>query len=121
MKITVINDDTAFLQLMGDLLRGEGYDVVVWKEGDTAYEMVKRDQPDLIVLDIRLGKPEEGWQLLELFKLDLTTRHIPIIVCSADTVLLRAKEGRLQELGCETLEKPFDIDELLRKINGILS
>ncbi len=47
--IALINDDTAFLELMHDLLTGfEGYQVAACKEASHAYELVKRHQPDLV-------------------------------------------------------------------------
>jgi CheY-like chemotaxis protein len=83
-RIAVINDDTAFLDLMEELLeKDEGYDVSVCKEADSAYRFVKEQHPDLVILDIRVGHEENGWQILELLTLDPDTRPIPVIVCSA--------------------------------------
>ena len=83
-RIVLINDDTTFLDLMRDLLQEvEGYEVQIYKEGDQAYEFVKAQQPDLAILDIRMGGEESGWTLLELLTLNPDTRPIPLIVCSA--------------------------------------
>jgi CheY-like chemotaxis protein len=111
--VAVVNNDTAFLELMKELLDDEGYETLIHKEGSTAYQRVKKEQPALLILDIRLGAPEEGWNVLELLKLDPKTAGMPVIVCSADAVQLREKAPRLRELGCVTLEKPFDLAELL--------
>jgi CheY-like chemotaxis protein len=111
--IAVVNNDTAFLELMQELLNDEGYETLIHKEGSTAYQKLKKEQPALLILDIRLGAPEEGWNVLELLKLDPQTASMPVIVCSADAVQLREKAPRLHELGCATLEKPFDLAELL--------
>jgi two-component system phosphate regulon response regulator PhoB len=114
--IAVVNDDSAFLELMAELLEGEGYDVYTNRAATSAYPELKARRPDLLILDIRMETPEAGWQLLEVLALDPATRSIPAIVCSADAPFLRAKEPRLRELGYDTLEKPFDLDELLAKI-----
>lgn len=114
--IAVVNNDTVFLQLMQELLAQEGYRTVICKEGDKAYQLVKDQQPALVLLDIRLEQPETGWTVLELLRLDPATRQIPVIVCSADSPFLRAKEEMLRQLGCDTLEKPFDLDTLLKKV-----
>jgi CheY-like chemotaxis protein len=71
-------------------------------------------------LDIRLGTPETGWTILELVRLDPATAQIPVIVCSADTIFLRAKEEALHALHCDILEKPCDLDALLRTIALVL-
>lgn len=113
MRIDVVNDDTDFLELMRELLDLEGYETRTHKVAMHAYPKLKADRPDLIILDIRMETPEAGWQLLELLRLDPETAAIPVIVCSADALFLRAKEVHLHERGCRTLEKPFTLDELL--------
>jgi CheY-like chemotaxis protein len=114
--IAVVNNDTNFLQMMCDLLSDAGYRAYAHKDAADAYERLKKDRPDLVVLDIRLSAAELGWSILELLKLDPETRHLPVIVCSADIVQLREKAPRLRELNCATLEKPFDLEELLQLI-----
>src|SRR4051812_23141961 len=99
--IAVVNDDTIFLELMHDLLTAEGYRTAIWKEGDKAYEMIKEHRPLLVVLDIRMEHPDTGWMVLELLRLDPATAHIPVIICSADTARIRAKEAYLREKGCD--------------------
>jgi CheY-like chemotaxis protein len=73
-------------------------------------------QPDLIILDIRLEHAETGWTVLECLRLDPKTTTIPVIVCSADSAFLREKALSLQQLRCDILEKPFDLDMLLEKV-----
>ena len=118
--IAVVNDDTVFLKLMHDLLTDEGFRVVLHIEGSGAYQRIKQEIPDLVILDIRIEQPEPGWVTLDLLRLDPATTAIPVLVCSADTRQLRAKAIRLRELRCDTIEKPFDLDDLLAKIREIL-
>src|SRR5829696_4519648 len=83
-RIAVINDDTAYLELMHELLEEiEGYAVTICKEADQAYQFVKETRPDLVILDIRVGHEENGWAILECLTLDPVTRPIPVIICSA--------------------------------------
>jgi CheY-like chemotaxis protein len=118
-RIALINDDLPFLALMQDLLGSiEGYEVLVCKEGAQAYEFVKQHRPDLVLLDIRMGGEQIGWAILELLTLDPTTRPIPLIVCSAAIHDLRAHEPLLQRYGVAILPKPFDLDDLLAKIQA---
>ncbi len=84
--IAVVNDDTVFLHLMEELLRGEaGCDVSTCFVGSEGYIFVKELQPNLVILDLIFGPAEEGWRTLDLLTLDPATRHIPVIVCSAAT------------------------------------
>jgi CheY-like chemotaxis protein len=111
--IAVVDDDTAFLEVMSDLLIEEGYQVRTYTNGSEAYQQLKNAPPTLIILDIRYAAPESGWETLELLRLDPTTAPIPIIVCSADVMLFRAQSDRLAAMCVILLEKPFLIDELL--------
>jgi CheY-like chemotaxis protein len=60
-----------------------------------AYEFVKEQRPDLVLLDIRMETPEAGWIVLELLTLDPQTRDIPMIICSAAIGDLQEHEGLL--------------------------
>ena len=120
--ITIVNDDTTFLQLMHDLLEAEeGYQVTYCKEAEHAYEFVKATPPDLVILDIRVGGEESGWTILELLTLDPATRPIPVIVCSAAIHSLQEHEALLQQYDCAVLPKPFDLDALLTKVQTALA
>jgi len=120
-RIAVINDDTAFLSLMEELLeQDEGYDVVVCREAGNAYQFVKDQHPDLVILDIRVGHEENGWQILELLTLDPSTRPIPVIVCSAALHSLAEHQPLLEQYGCDMLAKPFDLDALVAKVQAAL-
>src|ERR1051326_4658213 len=107
-RIVLINNDTTFLDLMHDLLQEvEGYEVLICKEGDRAYEFARAQQPDLIILDIRMGGEETGWTLLELLPLDPGTRPIAMVVCSAAIRDLQDHQPLLEQLGIGVLPKPF--------------
>lgn|SRR5690606_29149632 len=119
-RIMVINDDTEFLGLMQALLAEEGYQVVTLRESRGAARIVRRERPDLVILDIRMEHPEAGSQLLEILRLDPATTALPVIVCSADAVFLRQKDALLREKGCIPLEKPFDLDDLLSAVTSVV-
>src|SRR5690242_7919533 len=116
-RIVVINDDTAFLELMQELLREEGgYAVAILREWDGAYQYVKVEQPDLVLLDIRMSGEEAGWTILELLTLDPATRGVPVIVCSAAVRSLHDHAELLARYGVHVLEKPFDLEVLLETV-----
>jgi CheY-like chemotaxis protein len=121
-RIALINDDTTYLQLMEDLLQAEeGYEVLVCKVSSGAYEFVKEQRPDLVLLDIRMETPEAGWMVLELLTLDPQTRDIPMIACSAAIRDLQDHEGLLKKYDIDVLPKPFDLDTLLEKVEAALT
>jgi CheY-like chemotaxis protein len=119
--IFVANDDKDFLELMKELLEGEGYSATVLHVGKNAYEEIKKALPDLLILDIILEQPDAGWKLLDKLTLDPETTNMPVIVCSADVVNIRAKADNLRELGCLVVEKPFDIETMLSTVREALA
>ena len=118
--IAVVDDDVAYLTLMDDLLTGEGYQTVLLTEGDLAYHAIRKEMPHLVIMDIRLEHPEAGWTVLEALRRDPAIRDTPVIVCSADAQFLQAKAHHLRETGCDILEKPFNLDDLLAKVQAAI-
>jgi len=120
-RVVVINDDTAFLELMHELLQEEeGFEVLICREWDNAHGFVKDHHPDLVILDIRMGGEERGWTILNLLTLDPKTRSIPVIVCSAAIQSLHAQQPWLDKFGICALPKPFDLDMLLEMVERAL-
>jgi len=121
-RLAVIDDDTVFLELMHDLLEDEeGYEVFICREWDNAYQLVKDERPDLVILDIRIGGEERGWTILNLLTLDPATRPIPVIVCSAAIHALHEHQAWLDRFGICALPKPFDLDSLLETVSRMLA
>ena len=119
-RIAVLNDDRPILDLLDALLTEHGYDVKTRKEWDNAVGFIHEYAPDLVILDIMMGHQDTGWQVLELLTLDPRTRETPVIVSSAAIDQLHAQQENLDRLGVFAIEKPFDIDDLLRTIADAL-
>ncbi len=120
-RIALIDDDTTYLDLMHELLEVDGdYEVLVHKVWDGAYQWVKAERPDLVLLDIVMQREERGWAILELLTLDPLTRPIPVVVCSAAIRSLHAHQELLDRYGIRALPKPFDLDTLLEAIHAML-
>jgi CheY-like chemotaxis protein len=114
--IMVLNDDAIFLDVMNDLLTDEGFRVTLVRESRKAYELVRADRPDLVMLDIRMGNELTGFELISLLTIDPVTHAIPLIVASADSQALREHEAQLANQNIGVLHKPFDLEDLLRVI-----
>jgi CheY-like chemotaxis protein len=115
-QVVVVEDDYETRMLVGELLVLEGYQVIPCARGELAYETIRRESPDLAIVDLMLGGPEEGWLILTLLRSDPATAHLPIILCSANVGFLRRRGPLLRRRGCVALEKPFDREGLLGAI-----
>ena len=112
-RILVINDNQEILELFDDLLRGEGYEPILYSQAFSDLDEVEKVKPDLIILDYIFGGEKAGWQMLQKLKMRRSTANIPIVVCTAAVQAVREIEGYLEMKGVRLVAKPFDIDDLL--------
>ena len=119
-NIFVADDNQDFLKLMRELLHDEGYEVTVLHASEHAYTEIKHAAPDLVILDMTLEHPDDGWAILQLLKLDPKTVRITVIICSAEVKLLTERQEQIEALNCFAVEKPFDLVTLLGAIQVAL-
>jgi DNA-binding response OmpR family regulator len=120
-RILVINDTQELLEMFRMLLETEGYDVVLSGMPILKVSEVEQIQPALIILDLIFGDQKTGWQMLQMLKMQRTTMHIPVIICTAALREVQEQEGYLVAQGVRVIYKPFDIDDLLTMINRALT
>jgi CheY-like chemotaxis protein len=122
-RIVVIDDDATFVELMEELLAlGEGYDVLSSTHWPNSVEFIRAARPDLIILDLMMGRAQHGRAVLELLRDDPLTAAVPVILCSAAAPTLLDQARRLRAKGAvETLAKPFELDDLLDTIERLLA
>ena len=111
----VVDDTPDFLALVAMLLENEDYKVFMRSTGGGTFEQIKRRQPDLVILDLMLPDVD-GWDILVQLKADQATRQIPVIICSAAIDRVRSQRTKLAAMNVGILEKPFELDELLGKV-----
>ncbi len=115
MRILVVDDEPDISKLIQLYLEKEGYYVLKAFDGLKALEMAKKEHPDLITLDIMMGKVD-GFEVLKKLKEDTHTASIPVIVLS---VILDEKRG--YRLGAaDYLPKSVDKKKLIESINKII-
>jgi DNA-binding response OmpR family regulator len=115
-RIAVIEDDLDLQQLMYALLADEGYEVFGWRWAEGAHALIRRANPDAVVLDLRLEDEWSGLRLAEELRLDPATTGVPLLAMSGDPRFLREHHDDLVRLGCDIEAMPFDIGALLAKI-----
>jgi DNA-binding response OmpR family regulator len=118
-KILIVDDEVDLVETIRFPLEGEGFKVLASYDGEDALNQARKENPDLILLDIMLPKLN-GYKVCRLLKFDERYRHIPIVMLTAKT---QEKDRTLgKETGAdEYLTKPFDLEELLAKVKSYLS
>jgi CheY-like chemotaxis protein len=118
-RVAIIDDEQDFLMLMQTILSEQSYEVGVCSDGTTAFDFIQEWKPSLVFLDIRMSGVS-GFDILRRLKTDPSTSNIKVIVTSAATDDMAAAADDLRRWECETLAKPFDIEEVLRKTRSCL-
>lgn len=121
-RIAIVNDDPAFLDLIQDLVAdSRKYETCIIQHGMGAITHLTELSPDVIILDVRLEYARLGYHLLEAIRRNSQLHTTPVIICTADRGFLEDYEQLLRELDCDWLEKPFEIDDLLTKLDHTIS
>jgi PleD family two-component response regulator len=82
-KVLIVNGTTDVLELLENVLEAGHYDVVFVESSAHAYSQIKRVQPNLVILFVRIDDPEV-FQVLSMVKLDEATRDIPVLTYTAE-------------------------------------
>jgi len=118
-KILVVDDEEDLVEIIRFPLELEGLDVLVSYNGEDALNQARKENPDLILLDLMLPKLD-GYKVCRLLKFDERYKHIPILILTAKT---QEKDKLLgKETGAdEYITKPFDIEYLINRVKFYLS
>jgi CheY-like chemotaxis protein len=123
-RVTVVNDNPEFLDLVHDILEGDRYDTTLI-DGDRpeVLDLIRSSQPDLLMIDVRLGvEGDHGWEIAQEVRSEPQFNELPVLLCSADILALKGLESGLAETrSVATLEKPFTIEELVSTIDQLLA
>ncbi len=117
-KILVVDDISLNVELLRTYLKSSGYAVYEAYDGEEALDMVVKNEPDLILLDIMMPKIN-GFEVCKRLKSDLKTQFIPIVMVTA----LQSIEDKVQgiEAGADDfITKPFNKTELLARVKSLL-
>ena len=117
-SLLVVEDENDIADLLGKVFSKEGFQVGVARDGLTALEMLRREPPDLVVLDWML--PElSGIDVLKEMRARPESRMIPVIMLTARREEIDRVLGL--ELGADDyVTKPFSARELVLRIRGLL-
>ena len=117
-NVLVIEDNHAILDVITLILQSESYKVTGLHKSADMMLHIEQFKPDLIILDIMLPDAD-GRDLLKTLRSSAHTADIPVLMISARYTEQNVQHGEFKPNGF--LAKPFDIDDLLDRIEGILA
>jgi CheY-like chemotaxis protein len=113
--ILVVEDNPLNRELLRDWLEVEGYEVWYAEDLQTSYEVFAKRIPDVILLDINLGK-DDGLDLIAWLRQKPEMGEIPVIAVTAHALV--AEKQRILQAGCRAcLSKPVDFKVLRAELN----
>ena len=112
-KILIVDDERAILKVLSIKLKISGYEVTTALSGEEALELVNSAKPDIMLLDV-IMPGVDGFEVLQKLR---PSHQLPVIVLSARP----ENAAKALSLGADDfLNKPFDVNELLKKIEEVL-
>jgi CheY-like chemotaxis protein len=113
--ILYIEDNSSNLTLIEQILAEQpDIQLISAMQGRLGLDLARQHTPDLILLDLHLPDMP-GWEVLAELQRNQTTRHLPVVVISAD-----ATSGQIKKLldagACSYLTKPLDVEEFVKTV-----
>ena len=117
--VLIVDDDIDLLNMLKLRIESNGYEFIGAQDGEKMLEMMKTRCPDVVILDIMLPKMDGYSALREMRKIE-SFKDIPVIILTAKE---KQKVGDLFALEkvAYFVEKPFETNDLMQKINGAIS
>ncbi|HMQ55230.1 MAG TPA: response regulator [Anaerolineae bacterium] len=119
-RILCIEDEAEMIDLTRLVLERAGYEVLGAVGGSAGLDIVWREKPDLVLLDLMM--PDiDGWEVFRQMKADASSAQIPVIVVTAKAQSIDKVLGLQVAKVDDYITKPFGPQELLDSINRILN
>lgn len=111
-----VEDDNEIADIISLALKGQGFDISVFGDGETFLKAVSQKKPNMVLLDMMLPTIQ-GRDILKLLRSDPSNQDIVIIIVSAKSMVSDKIDGL--NLGADDyIAKPFDINEFISRINA---
>lgn len=124
-RILIVDDDPDITEAMKLVLENEGYNVDWAKDSDSAMGRIRANKPELIILDVMMNTPQEGFILSRELKKNNEYQTIPILMLTAvkekTGIDFKSAAGDEEWLPVEDyLDKPVKPDILIEKVGALL-
>lgn len=117
--IAIIDDDPDILDASSLILQAKGFEVLTANNPEDGYTMVKDKNPDLIILDVMMNEPDDGFFLAQRFRKEGV--NIPIIMYTSISKALGIDFGKNELIPVdEFVEKPISPEALVSKVEQLL-
>lgn len=118
-KILIAEDERDIRDLVAFTLTYAGHEVIQAANGEEAYALAVQDQPQLVLMDVRMPRMT-GYDACRALKANDATRDIPVVFLSAKGQESEVQTG-LEAGAVDYILKPFSPDQLTKRVSEILA
>jgi len=118
-KILIVDDEEEIIELVSFILKREGYSVLEASSMTLAMNIIHREIPDLIILDLMLASHEDGFEMCRALKCDDRYKNIPIVILSAIAFSEYELVRKIMDIQ-DYIIKPFNNDDFVNRIKNVL-
>jgi two-component system response regulator VicR len=118
-RVVCIEDEPEMIDLVRLILGRKGFNVIGANGGIEGLETVRREQPDLVLLDLMMPDMD-GWEVYQQMKADKVLREIPVVVVTAKAQSIDKVLGLHIAKVDDYITKPFGPQELLESVEKII-
>lgn len=119
-KIAIIDDDPDILDASSLVLQSKGYDVITATNPDDGYKIIKEQNPDLIILDVMMNEPDDGFFLAQKLRREKIETPIIMYTSVSKTLGLEFAAGEMIPVD-DFVEKPISPETLIDKVEKLLA
>jgi DNA-binding response OmpR family regulator len=118
-RILIVDDEPYIRRILSFKLRRVGYTTFEAESAETAERLLGEHEIDLVLLDVALATPTNGFDLAAKLRRNSRTQHLPIIMLTARGFATDVLRGR--EVGAAGyITKPFAAEEVVRRVQSLL-
>lgn len=117
--IAIIDDDPDIIDASSLVLKSKGYDIVTATNPNDGYKIVIEKKPDLIILDVMMDEPDDGFFLAQKFRREKIT--IPILMYTSVSKAIGLEFDKSEMVPVDDfVEKPISPEQLVQKVQNLL-
>ena len=118
--IAVIDDDADIREASEIVLTSKGYQVITANNPKDGYEIINSKKPDLVILDVMMDEPDDGFYLAQ--KLRRENNKVPILMYTSISKTVGMDFGASEMVPVDDfVEKPISPDQLIKKVENLLN
>ena len=115
IKVLIVDDEPNILLSLEFLMKKEGFIVFIARDGEEAFDIIKREHPKIVLLDIMMPKVD-GYEVCKFIKQNTDTKETKVVFLSAKSKEVDIEKG--YSIGADLyIPKPFSTRDLVKKIN----